>query len=323
MRAEDRSLSLPGATTSTPRVSTWLPLILLGPVLLAFAPSLVSPAWAAASTKDVAREAKAACAAGDVDRGIRLLATLYADTNDINWVYNQGRCYQQNERPEEAIGRFEEYLRRSSTATAAERTEVEGFIADLKTKQATKIAVEPNSVAPAIRPPAPSLPFPPATSEVGASAGPGSSQDGSPTLATLAPAPTPPGSHRRKILTIAAASLGGLAVVSVVGGIVFQKHENAAQRDFDMLEKERGHVPGAIGEADWGDAQSRGDRAATLRTVSFVVAAVALVGAGTSVFLARRPESTGYAGTGHSSPKVSLVPIVTSGGVVGRLDLVF
>ena len=37
-------------------------------------------------------EAKTACAAGDLQKGIRLLAELYTATNDPIWVFNQGRC---------------------------------------------------------------------------------------------------------------------------------------------------------------------------------------------------------------------------------------
>ena len=42
-------------------------------------------------------EAKTACVAGDVPKGVRLLAELYTASGDPIWIFNQGRCYQQND----------------------------------------------------------------------------------------------------------------------------------------------------------------------------------------------------------------------------------
>ena len=38
------------------------------------------------------RAAKRACLTGDVERGVEFLADLYIDTNDTNYIFNQGRC---------------------------------------------------------------------------------------------------------------------------------------------------------------------------------------------------------------------------------------
>jgi tetratricopeptide (TPR) repeat protein len=79
-----------------------------------------------------------ACAAGEVDRGIEILAEIYAETKDITAVYNQGRCYQQNGRSEEALNRFREVLRRGDSLSAADRSEVEGFIRELQADLAAR-----------------------------------------------------------------------------------------------------------------------------------------------------------------------------------------
>jgi hypothetical protein len=50
----------------------------------------------------------------------------------VNYVYNQGRCYQQNGRVDQALNRFREYLRRATGASAEERHEVQGFIDELE-----------------------------------------------------------------------------------------------------------------------------------------------------------------------------------------------
>lgn len=58
-------------------------------------------------------QARKACLAGDVQQGIRVLADLYVATDDPIWIFNQGRCYQQNNQPSNALARFKEFLRKS------------------------------------------------------------------------------------------------------------------------------------------------------------------------------------------------------------------
>jgi tetratricopeptide (TPR) repeat protein len=98
--------------------------LLAGALLLSAAPARAQ----GADPREAA--AKKACAAGRVDEGVELLAELFANTGDVNYVYNQGRCYQQNGVHDKAIQRFREYLRRSPDLPAAERQEVERFISE-------------------------------------------------------------------------------------------------------------------------------------------------------------------------------------------------
>jgi hypothetical protein len=58
-------------------------------------------------------EALTACVAGEVQKGIRLLAELYTATKDPIWIFNQGRCYHQNAQLTQALSRFREFLRKS------------------------------------------------------------------------------------------------------------------------------------------------------------------------------------------------------------------
>lgn len=76
--------------------------------------------------------AKKACATGDVKKGIDILGDLYVESDDITFVFNQGRCYQQNHRWQEALDRFDEFLRKDSTLSPDERTMVNKHIADCK-----------------------------------------------------------------------------------------------------------------------------------------------------------------------------------------------
>jgi hypothetical protein len=72
-----------------------------------------------------------ACAAGDVSKGIAILAQLYAETRNPTFVFNQGRCYQQNGNLEPAKQRFQEYLRVGSNEPPEDRRRAEGYLADI------------------------------------------------------------------------------------------------------------------------------------------------------------------------------------------------
>ena len=76
-------------------------------------------------------EAKKACLGGHADKGIELLADLYAETNDPTYIYNQGRCFEQNGRFTEAVTRFREYLRKATAAAPDERAQLDKHIAEL------------------------------------------------------------------------------------------------------------------------------------------------------------------------------------------------
>jgi len=76
--------------------------------------------------------ARKACAAGEVERGVQLLAELIAERNDPNAIYNQARCYQSNGQPEPALNRFKEYLRVAPRLSARERRQVERYMRELE-----------------------------------------------------------------------------------------------------------------------------------------------------------------------------------------------
>jgi hypothetical protein len=94
--------------------------------------------------------ARVACSAGDVTKGIEILAELYAETRNSVFVHNQGRCYQENGLPDRAIPRFEEHLRKATDLTAEERTTVERYISECQAKidnaAAPKAVIQPSIV---------------------------------------------------------------------------------------------------------------------------------------------------------------------------------
>src|SRR5664279_1617332 len=76
------------------------------------------------------REARTACLAGDYTLGVRLLSELFVSSKDPGFIYNQARCFEQNRRYDDAIGRFHEYLRAGKNLDAAEKADAEKHIAD-------------------------------------------------------------------------------------------------------------------------------------------------------------------------------------------------
>jgi hypothetical protein len=124
------------------------------------------PGHSGAAAKE--RAAKKACVTGDVKTGIDILGDLYVDSGDATYVFNQGRCYEQNHRLEDAIDRFREYLRKVPDAQAKDKADANAHIADceaLLAKQngnvpATQAAALPPSPQPVLAP-APPTPMPP------------------------------------------------------------------------------------------------------------------------------------------------------------------
>jgi hypothetical protein len=101
-------------------------------------------------------EARRACAAGQVDRGVDLLASIVAESGDPGAVYNQARCYQQNGRTEDALHRFREYLRIGTTERPSERRKAERFIEELEAEleaKARRVGPPPSTPLPAAAPP--------------------------------------------------------------------------------------------------------------------------------------------------------------------------
>jgi hypothetical protein len=85
---------------------TWVALMLLVGVL-AF-----PQAARAASIEAKGRAAKIACLSGDYAKGVALLAEMFVSTGNTIHLFNQGRCFEQNGKYEEAIVRFREFLRK-------------------------------------------------------------------------------------------------------------------------------------------------------------------------------------------------------------------
>ena len=72
--------------------------------------------------------ALAACASGDVAKGIAILGELYAETLNPAYVFNQARCYQKNDKLEQARASFSEYLRLGTNEPPEDIQRAQAFI---------------------------------------------------------------------------------------------------------------------------------------------------------------------------------------------------
>jgi tetratricopeptide (TPR) repeat protein len=167
-------------------------------------------------------QAKIECAAGNTTLGIRLLAEVYAKTNNAVLVYNQGRCYEQNNMREQAIARFEEYLRIDTSLSQEEIVELQARIEKLQAAIDVATAAPPSHLASPIpilsSPPTPPSPTP------------------SPVVLhspTSAPRIASHGSGLRK----AAFITGGLALMSFGAAIVCNLKANQVRRELNDLSK--------------------------------------------------------------------------------------
>jgi hypothetical protein len=97
-------------------------------------------------------EAKTACVGGDLQKGIRLLAELYTASGDPIWLFNQGRCFQQNDQLTQALSRFKEFLRKSEGAPGEDVADARKYIAELEAELQKAQPASKSPAAPSAEP---------------------------------------------------------------------------------------------------------------------------------------------------------------------------
>lgn len=231
----------------------------LGLFALSFATLLVTADAFAAKTANRDKQARKACLSGDYQKGVSILSDLYIESGDATYLYNQGRCYEQNVRYVEAAERFREYLRKAPKLTAAEQAEVEQHIADCEVAIAKTRAPEPVVAVPAPQP----LPAPPAPSPT------------PPTPDLTQPAPTPPPAGRpwqRTAKWIATGAAVAFLGVGIAEHIVYYG-KNSDYND----------NPSCGGAGETGECKDLADSADTAQIVSLVGYGAAAVATGLAV----------------------------------------
>jgi tetratricopeptide (TPR) repeat protein len=98
-------------------------------------------------------QSRSDCLAGRFQAGADLLARMFAETGNANYIYNQGRCYEQNGKFDEAILRFREFLRTAKGLSAEEKAEVDGHITECQAELDKRLAPPPPLPPPASPPP--------------------------------------------------------------------------------------------------------------------------------------------------------------------------
>lgn len=187
--------------------------------------SSAQPALAASRQARVNRQAqekaaRKACLTGDSNGGVSILADLFVEYKDPTYIFNQGRCLEQNSRFKDAIGRFEEYLRTGETATldadarAAAQKHIEDCKAKLSEEEKAQVAAPQPFVQPAPQPAVQPL-FRPET------AAPIVEQS----KVSVEPATTGKG------LVVAGIVTGGVGVAAVIAGFVLNLKANGLVDD--------------------------------------------------------------------------------------------
>jgi len=203
-----------------------------GTCWLALFPLLLTTrvAWAA-NTDAKDRAALTACLSGDYAKGVALLTELFVQTKDATYIYNQGRCYEQNRRYDDAIARFQEYLRAGKRLTKDEKADAQKHIADCKDllaapPPATASVAPPPAPAPLAPPPAPPRPLTPPVPP-----------PGPPTIQQTQTQPSPGSGAGLRTAGIITASVGGAALVT---GMILNLKVNSMA---DSIQQTDGYTP--------------------------------------------------------------------------------
>lgn len=237
------------------------------------------------------RKARTACLNGNYTLGVSLLSELFVDSKDPTYIFNQGRCFEQNRRYEDAIARFEEYLQVGETSASHlspdDKDAAEKHIAKCK-----KFLAEQPSSSPLLAPPpsSPAVSVSPAMPETAARP--------EPVAQAIVPAqhelPLPAGETGSGLRAagIITASFGAAAVVA---GVLFTLKANSIVNDFETK-------PGSY---TTGQDSSR----KTYSTLSWVGYGVGAASIATGAVL----FGTGFKAGKRAAATVALLPAMTDG----------
>ena len=196
----------------------------------------VKPAFAA-SRDPRERTARKACLTGDPAKGVSILADLFLDTKDPTYIFNQGRCFEQNRKYEDAIARFEEYLVTTSAVLSREdRESAEKHIAICRETLARERG---SSSATAL--PQPSTPPPPPVQAPQPTPTP---EPSGPIVVRPAPEPQPLETHGNAALRTAGIVSASVGVAAVVAAVVLNVKANSMVND--MENTSNGYSPAKV-----------------------------------------------------------------------------
>jgi hypothetical protein len=228
------------------------------------------------------KAARKACLIGDYAKGVAILVDLFVETRDPVYIFNQGRCFEQNRRYEDAVGRFEEYLRAGETLSLKEddKAAAKKHIADCR----SRLPANSNSAQSTT---------PPLVPETVATPVPGPVPASEP-RAELVEQPKPqhePSRGRRRLL-IAGIAVGAAGVAAVGAGIAFNLKVNSMVNDMETKVDQY--------------SQGKDSNRKTYQTLGWVGYGVGAACIATGAVLI----AVGAAARNPSSTRVALVPTV-------------
>jgi tetratricopeptide (TPR) repeat protein len=246
---------------------------------LAAAPAL------AAGKQAKERAARKACLNGDYAKGVSILSELFVDTKDPTYLFNQGRCFEQNHRYEDALSRFEEYLRAPEEKLGvADRAAAEKHIEDCKSRLPDQSSKSQASA------PQPFVPLPPTL------AGPSESTSTSESSTSIAAEPEqqPSPAHSRSGLRVAGIVTASVGVAAAVAGVLLNLKANSMADSMSTTV---------------GDYKARDTSRKNYQTMAWIGygAGAACVVTGAILY------GFGLRGGGNSSTSVALLPAIGPG----------
>jgi len=191
-------------------------------MVMALTLSLGSAAALADPLKDRARQGKQLYKEGQYEDAAKVFSSLSVEYPDNHaFTRNLGACYYHLRRPEPAISNLREYLNRKGDIAKEDRTEVEGWIAEME--KVRDQAAAAGSVVPVVvaAPPSPAA-LAPAT-VAAATALPVATAPIAPAPAaeTVASGPAPATTSDGRTLRIAGMATGAAGLVAIGTGIYF------------------------------------------------------------------------------------------------------
>ncbi len=201
----------------------------------------VKPAFAA-SRQAQERAARKACLTGDATKGVSILADLFLDTKDPTYIFNQGRCLEQNRKYEDAIARFEEYLVTPGAVLRREdREAAKKHIASCR----ENLALE-RGASSATTPPQPSIP--PSPPLVRAPEPTPSPEPSRPIVIQPPLESQPPATHGNAGLRTAGIVTASVGVAAVVAAIVLNVKANSMVNEIETTSN--GYSPAKLNDRD-------------------------------------------------------------------------
>lgn len=190
--------------------------------------------------------ALAACASGDVQKGIAILGELYAETRNPSYVFNQARCYQKNNKLEQARASFTEYVRIGTSEPPEDIQRAQGFIKEIDdTLERQRLAAAP-----------------------------------APTVTTT-PAPDA-GADRRHMLRVSSIVLAGVGVAAVATGVVLSLK---VKQTNDDINRQFAGMDYVVYDASLQQKFADGERYETWQWVGYGLGVAAIAGAVTTFIL--------------------------------------